>query len=226
MRVIYHWPLDPASRQVRIALAEKKLKFKLELIDPWNPSPEFQALCAEAIPPAMTEPNVHGSVTLFGARAICEYADESSARFSFMPSTSLERAEVRRLCDWFDTKMKDEVHAFLMYERIEKVLGNLQQAPHPPTLREGREYLQFHLKYMNWLLERRDWMACGQFTLADICASAHISCLDFLGEVPWQNWPRLKEWYQTVKSRPSFRPILNDKIPGLRTPRHYANLDF
>ena len=69
-------------------------------------------------------------------------------------------------------------------------------------------------------------LACNQMSLADLAAGAHISCLDYLDEIKWSKWSGLKEWYQKLKSRPSFRPLLKDTIPGLRPPRHYADLDF
>ena len=113
----------------------------------------------------------------------------------------------------------------ILHERLEKTLSG-GGAPHPPTLRQGRDHLNFHLEYLSWLLEERDWLAGQYFSLADIAAGAHFSCLDYLGEIDWKSWPRLKEWYQKLKSRPSFRPLLKDHIPGLIPPRHYADLDF
>ena len=62
--------------------------------------------------------------------------------------------------------------------------------------------------------------------VGDIAAAAHFSCLDFLDEMPWRDYPAIKDWYQKIKSRPTFRPLLGDRQPGLRPPRHYADLDF
>lgn len=225
MRTLYHWPLDPQSRQARIALTEKKLRFKLELLNPWEPDEAFFELCPEGIPPCLVDVVAGGNAVITGARAICEYAEEGSSRFPLMSGNALERAETRRLCNWFDTKFADEVNAYLMHERVEKALSG-GGAPHPPNLREGREHLMHHLTYMTWLLEKRDWMAGKSFSLADIAAGANISCLDFIGEVRWRNWPILTDWYQKLKSRPSFQPLLADRVPGIIAPAHYADLDF
>ena len=225
MRTLYHWPLDPQSRQARIALTEKKLRFKLELLNPWEPDETFFELCPEGTPPCLVDVIAGGNAVITGARAICEYAEEGSSRFPLMSGNALERAETRRLCAWFDKKFADEVNAYLMHERVEKALAG-GGAPHPPTLREGREHLMHHLTYMTWLLEKRDWMAGKSFSLADIAAGANISCLDFIGEVRWRNWPVLKDWYQKLKSRPSFQPLLADRVPGIVAPAHYADLDF
>ena len=71
-----------------------------------------------------------------------------------------------------------------------------------------------------------NWLAGDDFSLADIAAAAHISCVDYLGDVPWSDYPGAHDWYARVKSRPSFRPLLADHIPGLPPPKHYADLDF
>ena len=226
MRTLYHWPLDPASRQARIALGEKKLKFKLVPVVPWAPQSDFMHLCVEGVPPCLHEHDSSKNFVIASARGICEYlADIPSAKHRLLSEDIRERAEARRLAHWFDGKFSTEVNAYILSERLEKTL-TAQGAPDPAELRAGREFLKFHLEYLSWLLQQRDWLAGRTFSLADIAAGAHISCLDYLGEIQWENWPALKEWYQKLKSRPSFRSLLKDIIPGLRPPRHYADLDF
>ncbi len=225
MRTLYHYPLDPASRQARIALAEKKLKVKLELVDPWTPDISFLDITAEGVPPTLMDVIPGDKVYISGARAICEYANDGSPRNPLLPEDRVERAEARRIADWFDRKFSAEVNAYILFEKIEKSLTD-SGAADTAILREGREHLNFHLNYMSWLLERRDWLAGSNFSLADIAGAAHLSCLDYLGEILWRDWQDLKRWYQTVKSRPSVRALLDDRVPGLRAPRHYRDLDF
>lgn len=225
MRTLYHWPLDPQSRQARLALGEKKLRVKLVQIDPWNMDEDFLGLAAEGMPPVLVEVVPGGKVTIAGARAICEYAEDQGGKLSLLPGDAGTRAESRRLCSWFEGKFQDEVNAYILHERLEKTLTG-GGAPDPQTLRQGREHIQFHMQYMDWLLTDRDWLAGHGFSLADIAAGANLSCLDYLGEIPWKSWPQIKEWYQKLKSRPSFRPLLKDHLPGLIPPRHYADLDF
>jgi glutathione S-transferase len=82
------------------------------------------------------------------------------------------------------------------------------------------------MKYINWLAEENKALACDQLTLADLSAASHLSVVDYLGDIGWDRYPEAKRWYQWMKSRPSFRPLLADHIPGLPPPPHYANLDF
>jgi len=225
MRALYHYPLHPASRQARIALAEKKLKVREDIIDPWNPSDDFLGLTAEGAPPVLIDTVPGGTVAISGVRAICEYANDGSTRHPLLSDDGFERAEARRLCEWFSVRFAEDVDAIILAEKVEKNVLSLGP-PDPAALRLGREQLGFHLTYLSELLEQRDWLAGRRYSLGDIAAAAHISCLDFLGEIHWRDWPAVKEWYQKVKSRPAMRPILNDRVAGFRAPRHYTDLDF
>ncbi|MEM7728152.1 MAG: glutathione S-transferase family protein [Pseudomonadota bacterium] len=224
MRTLYHYPLHPGSRAVRIAFAEKKLKLREVVIDPWEPDEKFRSLSVEDVPPILTDVTPSGTVTVVGSQTLCEYADEASARNALIPGERHERAEVRRLCSWFGQRFDHEVNALILPEKLETVF--LGGSPDTDALREGRAALRDHLSYMTWLLSIRDGLAGPAYSLADITAAAHLSCLDYLDEVPWRDVPDVQEWYQTIKSRPSFRPLLQDRVPGIRPPRHYGDLDF
>lgn len=224
MRRLYHYPLLPSCRQVRICFAEKKLKVRETIIDPWEPDDSFLALSVEGIPPVLTDLSQSGEITIVGARAICEYADEASSRHPLLPGDRTLRAEIRRICDWFDHRFDMEVNALILSEKLEKT--QIGETPDTSVLREGRARLRDHMDYLDWLLERRDGLAGPSFSLADISAAAALSCLDYVGEVPWREWPSVKDWYQRIKSRPSVRPLLEDRIPGLHPAPHYADLDF
>jgi len=190
MRTLYHWSFDPASRQARIALSETKLKFKLETVNPWAPEDAFTQRCIEGCPPALIDHTQDNTHMIAGARAICEYAHDISTRLPLMPQDAFARAEVRRLCDWLDLRLSEEVHGYILGERMEKVL-NGGGTPDTQLLQHGRQNLDFHLSYLNWLLERRTWVGGEQFSLADIAAGAHLSCLDYFGQIPPRHYNNL-----------------------------------
>ncbi len=98
--------------------------------------------------------------------------------------------------------------------------------PNASAIRAGHQNIHYHLDYIAWLCDRRRWLAGESFSLADIAAAAHLSAIDYLGDVPWENHAGAKDWYARVKSRPSLRAILADHIPGITPPKHYADLDF
>jgi glutathione S-transferase len=142
-----------------------------------------------------------------------------------MPADEAERAEVRRLLAWFDRRFTDEVNAVLLHERMEKPLLRLGP-PEARALRAGREALKSHLVMMEGLLTQRDALAGRRISQADIVAAAHLSVLDYFGEVSWASYPGLKTWYMKLKSRPCFRPLLADRFPGVHASAWYADLDF
>ena len=224
-RTLYHFPLDPASRQVRLAMAEKKLPFEEVIERYYEGRPEFKKLNPSGLTPVLIEERDGETIVICEARAILEHLEESEPEPALLPRDAGRRAEARRLMQWFDRKFDFEVNAFLMHEKMEKRLLGLG-APDYGAMRQGREGLRFHLKYIESLAEERNWLAGGRITLADIAAAAHLSIIDYFGDVPWRDFPAVKTWYMKIKSRPSFRPLLGDRQPGLAPAAHYADLDF
>lgn len=221
MRILHHWPLDPWSRQVRLALAEKQLGFELELQRFWDAPDDLTALNPTGLPPVL----VDGDQVIAETRAILEYLEETTPEPALLPGGPGERAEARRIAQWFDRKFDGEVNAFLLHEKLEKRVQGLG-APDMEAIRAGKDYLRWHLDYMSGLLEVRDGLAGPRWTLADLVAAAHLSCIDYLGDVPWADFPPARDWYQRIKCRPSFRALLADRLPGMSPADGYQDLDF
>ena len=222
MRVLYHLWLSPDCRKVRVALLEKELDFELRAEYIWERRDEFLALNPAGDVPVLVEPD--GSA-LSGSNAICEFLDEVHPDPPLIGRQALGRAEVRRLVHWFDGKFDGEVTENLVGEKMMKrLLG--QGAPNSKAVRAGHANIHHHLDYIGYLTERRIWLAGDTFSLADITAAAHLSTIDYLGDVSWKEHEEAKDWYARVKSRPSFRALLEDNVPGAPPQRHYANLDF
>ncbi len=222
---LYHHPLDPASRRVRLTLAEKGVEFDLAVEKPWDPSADLAALNPAAEVPVLHITQNGETIILSDPAAICEFLDETHAAASLLGKTPSERAEVRRLVGWFDTKFRREVTDYLLHEKVVKRLRGLGE-PDSATLHVAHHNIRGHLEYIIWLTDRRNWLAGDSISFADLAAAAHLSVLDYLGDVPWDDFPLAKEWYVRLKSRPSFRGLLGDHIAGFLPPKHYADLDF
>ena len=222
MRLLYHLWLSPLARKVRVALKEKNLDFTMKIEKTWERRPEFLALNPAGDVPVLIEPD--GAV-LADAWAIVEFLDEVYREKLLIGLNPVDRAEVRRLCGWFDGKMNREVTELLVGEKMMKRFLGLGE-PNSAAIRAGKTNIAYHLEYVTFLVERRRWLGGDHFSLADITAAAHLSVLDYLGDVPWDEHEPAKEWYARIKSRPSFRPLLADHIPGAPPPKHYADLDF
>jgi glutathione S-transferase len=224
-RTLHHFPLDPASRQVRLALGEKRLAFIDNVVRYWEQPKEFTALNPTGVPPVLVEVQNGATLVICETRAILEHLDETVPQPPMLGREAAERAEARRLMQWFDRKFNDEVNAFLLHEKLEKRLLKMG-APDLYAMRQGRDHLRAHLTYMEKLLQSRDWLAGKRLSFADFAAGANISVLDYFGDIPWRDFPAVKTWYMTLKSRPAFRPILADRWPGLAPAGHYDDLDF
>ena len=220
-RTLHHFPLDPASRQVRLALGEKRLAFVDHPVRYWERPADLVALNPSGLTPVM----VDGDLVLCESRAILDHLEETYPEPPLLGRQPAERAEARRLLQWFDRKFDYEVNGLLLHEKLEKRLMALG-APDLANMRHGREALRAHLGYMEGLLSTRDWLAGRRLSLADIAASAHLSVIDYFGDIPWRDFGGVKTWYMKIKSRPCFRPLLADRWPGLAPAGHYDDLDW
>jgi glutathione S-transferase len=222
MRTLYHFPLCPFSRKTRVTLAEKKLDYELVVENYWERRREFARLNPAMQVPVLVEPD---NKILPDSYAICEYLDTVYPEHRLIGYTETEAAEIRRLVSWFDNKFFQEVNKYLIHEKVLRYYTRVG-APHSEAIRVAKANIIPHMEYISYLTDENMWLTGERITLADITAASHISIADYLGGVPWDGYPRVKEWYALIKSRPSFRKILNDKIPGFAPPKHYALLDF
>ncbi|WDI32095.1 glutathione S-transferase family protein [Hyphococcus flavus] len=227
MRTLFHMPLDPASRLIRIVLAEKGLPAQAIEKRPWDDEDGALASVNPAltIPVLMDEPPTGGELAICPTTVIIEYLEDAYPNESLMPSTSAARAETRRVTQWFMDKFDVEVTGNTVRERINRRLMRRGQ-PDYERLKIGADCLVWHLDYCAFLLEQRTWFAGERYTVADIAAAAQFSCLDYLDLVPWEKFPGVKEWYARMKSRPAMRPVLRDRLDGIPPPSHYDDPDF
>jgi glutathione S-transferase len=224
-RILHHFPLDPASRQVRLALGEKRLPFTDSQVRYWERPKSLTELNPSGLTPVLVEMSEGQTLVLCESRAILDYLEEAYPEPALLGVEAAERAEARRLLQWFDRKFEFEAGGFILHEKMEKRLLGLG-APELANLRQGREGLKNHLFYMDGLLQSREWLAGRRLTLADFAAAAHLSVIDYFGDVPWKDFAAVKTWYMKLKSRPAFRPLLLDRWPGLTPAQHYDDLDF
>jgi glutathione S-transferase len=224
-RTLHHFPLDPASRQVRLTLGEKRLAFSEAQVRYWERPKGLMALNASGLIPVLVESDDGQDLVLCESRAILDHLEEAAPEPALLGRDPAERAEARRLLQWFDRKFEYEASGYILHEKMEKRLLGLG-APDLANLRQGRDGLRSHLFYIDKLMQEREWLAGRRLSLADFAAAAHLSVIDYFGDVPWGDFPAVKTWYMKLKSRPCFRPLLADRWPGLAPAKHYDDLDF
>jgi glutathione S-transferase len=230
MLTLFHHPFCPHSRFIRLALDEFGLAPQLVEERVWERRKEFLALNPAGTTPVLLE---EGAPPIPGAAVIAEYLDERPGQepthFRLMPANIGDRVEVRRLMYWFNDKFFEEVSGPLVMERVYKRYipsGKGGGSPDTDMLRAARGNIRYHLAYIGWLARARDWLAGETLSYADLAAAAHLSVVDYLGDVPWEEDETAKAWYARIKSRPSFRTLLGETLAGLPPAPTYANLDF
>jgi glutathione S-transferase len=220
---LYQFPLCPFSRKVRFLMAEKGITYDLERESPWAPRDDFIHLNPAGQTPVLFDTS--NQATLADSQAICEYFEETVDQFPLIAGSAMARAEVRRLTAWFDQIVYRDVVAPLLNERMMKRIVS-RTSPDAGALRDAMRRANTHMDYIDYLLDHRSWLAGGTMSLADIAAAAHLSVADYLGGIDWEGHKQTKRWYAAIKSRPSFRPLLAERMEIVTPPKYYDQPDF
>ena len=219
---LYQFPLCPFSRKIRLLMGEKNIAYELVREDPWAASDHFFNLNPAGCTPVLV--NKDKGVVVADSRAIAEYFEETVDTSPMINGTAAGRAEIRRLVALFDENFYRDVTAPLLSERMKKRIV-LRQPPDSRALREAMKLAHGHLDYMDWLIDNRPWLAGPRMSLADLAAAAQISVADYLGGIDWTGHEQTRGWYAVFKSRPSFRPLLTERMDVIKPPAHYALVD-
>lgn len=223
MWLLYQFPLCPFSRKVRLHLGEKGVGYELVRENPWERRDEFLDLNPSGQTPVLVERE--RKITLAYSSAISEYFEETVEASPMISGTAQNRAEIRRLVAWFDEQFFAQVTAPLLHERMEKRLVK-RESPDAGMLRTAMKNANQLLDYVDWLLDHRNWLGGAALSLADLSAAAQISVCDYLGGIDWRGHEQTKGWYAGLKSRPSFRPLLSERMEVISPPLHYDMVDF
>ena len=230
MLTLYHHPFCPHSRFIRLAIGEYGLDLRLVEERAWERREAFLTLNPAGTTPVLI---AEGLPAVPGAGGISEYLDETygpdMAERRLLPTAMAARIEVRRLMAWFNEKFFEEASGPLVNERIYKRFmaeSSGGGAPAMDVIRAATANVRYHLAYIGWLARTRNFLAGDRLTYVDLVAAAHLSAIDYLGDVPWNHDEAAKGWYARVKSRPSLRPLLIESYPGIVPSRTYADLDF
>ena len=150
--------------------------------------------------------------------------EETVDKAPMISGTATQRAEIRRLVALFDENFYGDVTAPVLHERMRKRLI-LRQPPDSRMLRETMRLAHDHLYYIDYLVDHRSWLAGPTMSMADLAAAAQISVVDYLGGIDWSGHDQARAWYSVFKSRPSFRPLLSERMEVIQPPEHYADVN-
>jgi len=221
---LFHQVICPFSRKIRILMAEKNLDFHLIVENFWLNRREFIALNPRSQVPVLVDDKGFG---ICDSANIVEYLEEKhDCGRKFLGTDFYEKAEIRRLQDWFDDKFFNEVSKYILNERFFNQFLHKKNTPNLEVIRIAKYNLENHLDYLEFLLTNSQYLTLDRFTIADIAAAAQISVLDYFGDIKWQNRDVVKNWYCIIKSQKGFSDILRDRISSISPCEHYNKLDF
>ena len=214
MRRLIHLTLSPSCRLARLMVGEKRIA-----CDP---------VIAEDFKNAMPIFVDMDGTQAEGVWAILDHLEQHYPDYPLAPADDVARRQCLRWVDWAMGPFHERVTQRIVYEKAApKYTGaGFSRAPDMNVIRAGREELKLALAAIGKAAETNGNLACRETTLGDLAVAAHLSTLDYFGEVLWNDFPTANEWYVRMKSRPSFRSILADRVPGQPPVMHYAELDF
>ncbi|WP_224704476.1 glutathione S-transferase family protein [Devosia aquimaris] len=225
MPSLLHHPLDPSSRLIRLMCAEYGVPLDMEEIKPWLRTPELLEINPAATLPIMIDETDEPIIGLLANIHTIEDLHTPAVVTGLIPAEAVRRAEMWRMIEWVISKLNDEVTRYVLEEKIVK-RDQRGATPDPAVLRVAKANLNEHMLYFNWLFANRSWLAGDEMTLADFALAAHLSTLDYLGDIDWGKAGETRDWYSRIKSRPAFRTLLNDRVVAMPPHKGYADLDF
>jgi glutathione S-transferase len=214
MRRLIHLMLSPSCRLARLMVGDKRVACDPVIAEDTK---QFMPVFVDL-----------DGTRAEGVWAILDHLEHHYPDHPLAPADDAARRACLRWVDWAMGPFHEQVTQRIVYEKAApRYTGaGFSRAPDMNVIRAGREELKISLKAIGVAAESNGNLACRDTTLGDLAVAAHLSALDYFGEVPWTDFPTAAEWYVRLKSRPAFRSILADRVPGQPPVSHYAELDF
>jgi glutathione S-transferase len=226
MLELYHHGSSTCASKVRFVLGEKGLAYRSHYVDLLKGEqfrPEYLRLNPLAVVPTL----VHNGVVLLESTVICEYLDDEFPDPPLKPAAkyityaACHRHILKRL-------PPDKLEQYMMgpegasdtrvagdpsWTENKRAIVELGLAA-PGVAQKFLMYDRYLQKMENTLAEGR-WLAGASFSLADISLTPYVNRLDMLGmsEMWTKARPRLTDWFERIKARPTFKPCFPDFCP-------------
>ena len=137
-----------------------------------------------------------------GLWAIVDHLEGNYPEHPLTPESAAARAESLKFVDWALGPLHENVTRKIVYEKASQRFtgAGAKRAPDMILIRDGREALRAALGEIGAAADRNGYLAVRECTLGDLAVAAHISALDYFGEVPWAEHTAAAEWYMKMKA--------------------------
>lgn len=212
--VVYGLKGSPFVRKVLVALDEKGVEYDLEAVE-FFPAPDWYA---EISPlkkmPAFRDRTVgtEGKAgTLADSSVICAYLERKYSQPPLYPSNDYEYGRALWFEEYADTEMASCIGGGMFFPVIvQQLIGN------EPDFEKARttvkEACPAIFDYLEGEVGGASWIVGEHFSIADIALGCQFLNFRFAGGVlDAGRWPRLTEYVDFVRTRPSIAKRIEDE---------------
>jgi len=194
--------IGPNPRAVRIFMAEKGITLPKETVDLMkaeNRQEPFLKKNPSGQCPALELDN--GEI-LAEITAIMEYLDEKYPGKSLMGSTPEERAETRMWARRVDLNILEPMaNGFRYGEGLKMFQNRMRCIPHASA--DLKACAQDKLKWLDGLMEGKEFLAGKRLTMADVLLFAFVDFFAGMGQPIDPALKNITAWHARMKARPS-----------------------
>lgn len=204
---LYDCATAPSPRRVRIFLAEKDIRLPVVQVD--LRAGEQLAEAFRAVNPDCTVPvlELDDGTRITEAFAICQYLEGLHPEPPLMGRNALGKALVTM---W---NAKVEFYGFTAFAEVFRnqhkafrgraVTGPVDCEQIPALIERGRKRGEAFFDRLDRHLERSEFIAGQEFTVADITALVVVDFAVWSKVEPGDERPHLRRWHERMSSRPS-----------------------
>ena len=197
---LYDFASSPNCQRVIVVLEEKKLPYEkvpVDLKKMEQKKPDFLKLNPYGKVPVI----IDGSTVLYESLIINDYLEEKYPETPLMPKDPGKRAKARILLDYGMN------HLDPPYQKIRKEMMKDEKERDQQAIEAARKELKHLLGRLERELADQQYLA-GEFSLVDAALIPRFARLAGMGVLPDASLPKLGQWIERMKKRPSVQKIL------------------
>ncbi len=225
---LYHNGFSNCAMRVCLTLEEKGLSWQSHHLDIMNGehlSQEYFGINPNGVVPTL----IDNGVVIVDSADIIDYLDKKYSSNSLRPNTE---QDIQAMYEWMYMARDNHlsIKTYMYYHLLNKTMkkSTTQMAQYRQLQQADTALLEFHERFssadsfssedidaaasvlhqcfskMNDRLKDNQWLVADEFSLADIAWISQLVILS-VAKYPFDNYPHLAKWQQTIFARESFK---------------------
>jgi glutathione S-transferase len=198
---LYHNPLSPNVRRVRLTAAVLELPLEEKVLDfskGEHKNPEYLALNPNGAVPTL----VDGDFVLTESRSIMQYLASKRPDSGLLPRDEAQRADVTRWQFWDATHFSPQLGT-LTFEKVLKVMMGLGE-PNTVKIEEALSNFRRFAGVLDKRLEGKTYVVGNALTLADLTLASSLMYAQQT-EAPVAEFPNVQAWLSRITTLPAWK---------------------